>query len=313
MKLTLQNLRQGPGDETPEFEALLLADGVEAAVVKSDGRGGSAILHWLHRSEDEGAPAIDRKAVLAEVVKRVLKSEKDPAVARMLKQYPEEALLFLPEVIPVGKKSAAGRSVQAREDDKELNQILGALFGELKRSKQVQSALLGVAADVVEDIDCEEVMDLDVDPDGSRVIKLNPEVEMERVYEAREGKWADTFSKVDPKVRKLVQQYLTRSTLVYGDSERDSKERLEEAIAETFFDRILPSEIDGDKLEDVYDDIRFNCADSESYSRDPYAYYGVSRRDFMASAKRVATRFQTRSVPSALAVATAYSKNHGSR
>lgn len=73
----------------------------------------------MHPREDEGSLPIDRKGILAEIVKRTLKQLRDPALARVIKQSPEEALMFVPEVIPVEKpkRMASAQRVAARFQD----------------------------------------------------------------------------------------------------------------------------------------------------------------------------------------------------
>jgi len=104
MKLTLQRLRQGPGQETPEFSAGLMADGVWVANVTSEGRGGQPFIEWADQWRDE--QTIDRKKIMAEVLKRAIKfMDGDPVLIRVLKKSPVEAFMFLPDVV---SKTAGG-------------------------------------------------------------------------------------------------------------------------------------------------------------------------------------------------------------
>jgi hypothetical protein len=47
MKVELKSIKEAGGEETPRFEAVLWLDGVKAAVVSNDGRGGSNRYHWF--------------------------------------------------------------------------------------------------------------------------------------------------------------------------------------------------------------------------------------------------------------------------
>jgi predicted HicB family RNase H-like nuclease len=68
----------------------------------------------------------------------------------------------------------------------------------------------------------------------------------------------------------------TASVKVQGNS-------INEIIEEYLNDR----HVDGDKLTDVYDDIRFECEDAAEEARDPYGYRGLSQRDFLARRRAV--------------------------
>lgn len=192
----------------------------------------------------------------------------------------------------------------AVERDKKLSKILGTLFGELKRDKKIQQVLMGFASQIAEEMDCDDLYR--GNEDGMR--NNNPDILTEWIYERnRNEKWVDLFAKESPKIKGLIQQYTDQyvagvetwaaaegESFNIKDAQEDAKRILEEEIQDVFFQEVLPDKIDGDEFRDEYSNVRSDCDDQASYRRDPYAYYGVSRRDFLSAspnARRVAARF----------------------
>lgn len=167
-----------------------------------------------------------------------------------------------------------------------------------KTSSGPYEAVIKAAEKIAEKADCDDVYMEDSDGEGIFMSRPNPPINGVKVYELHGDGWIPILRRSDNAFDRLCQEFL--DTIADDPrakmDEDDALTLLDETLFDSFWHEI--DDIDGDELESVYDDIRDECADAAAYSRDPYAYYGVSRRDFMAS--RRASRTLTASDRSAL-------------
>lgn len=164
--------------------------------------------------------------------------------------------------------------------EKELDRMAKG-FSRFVKSKPIDYLLLEAAEGIVDDKDCDDVL------------SSSSDVESEELWEVHEEDWLPKFRKADRKFDALVEEYIDLYLSVYPLQQHkrkmdDAIEAIEEGMTEYFWSEVGFS---GDDLEDYYDHMRDECKDAEGYHRDPYTYHGLSRRDFLASSKRVAARY----------------------
>lgn len=162
-------------------------------------------------------------------------------------------------------------------------------------SSKVHKAIREVLAEIAYKADCSDVLNQDWDGESGFRPQLNPDIPFETVYEFYGDEWTSVLRKADTAFDRLCQDFLN---VIVNDprakmDEDDAMKLLDEAIQENFWSE-FSGEFDGEKFSDVYDDVRDGCPE---YT-DPHEYYGVSRRDFMAS--RRASRTLTASDRSSL-------------
>ena len=152
-----------------------------------------------------------------------------------------------------------------------------------KTSSGPYEAVLKEAEKIAEKADCDDVYGEDSDGESISTTRPNPSVDGVDVYELHNEKWIPILRRSDRAFDSLCQEFL--DALTNDPRAKMDEDEAHSLLAETLFDSFWYEigEIDGDELESVYDDVRDGCDDNAEYSRDPYAYYGVSRRDFMAS------------------------------
>lgn len=146
-------------------------------------------------------------------------------------------------------------------------------------SSKVHKAIREVLAEIAYKADCDDVLNQDWDGEGGFRPQLNPDIPFETVYEFYGDEWTSVLRKADTAFDRLCQAFLDaivldpRAPMDAGGAAK----LLEEAIQDNFWSEF--GDFDGEKFSDVYDDVRDGCPE---YT-DPHEYYGVSRRDFMAS------------------------------
>jgi hypothetical protein len=102
--------------------------------------------------------------------------------------------------------------------------------------------------------------------------------------------WTPILRASDPGFDRLCQEFLDaiRNDPRARMDEDDAQDELENAIHSNFWGKI--KKIEGDDIKWAYDETRADCFSAEDYARDPYAFYGLSRRDFMASSRGASRR-----------------------
>jgi hypothetical protein len=174
---------------------------------------------------------------------------------------------------------------------------LARTFKVFVKSPAIENLLIGKASEnLLDKVDCEDLYDED-DYGGRsnrRVTRYsggthNPHIDVDALYELYEENWTPMLRKVDRKFDALCAKFLEVYMRGHLKSNRkDAEEALEEALAEYFWSEVPEY---GDELSEDYDELRAECEDSAAEARDPYGYRGLSRRDFLASPRRVASRY----------------------
>lgn len=153
-------------------------------------------------------------------------------------------------------------------------------FSRLVEEKAIEDLLITEVgeSEILSRIECEDLFDGE------------PDVETVQVYELHENEWIPMLRKKSKRFDDLCKQFLSDYVAGVPDKPfraalKDANEALDEAVGEYFWDE-MPVELDGEWFTESYDALRDECIDEADYRRDPYRYFGVSRRDFMASSDR---------------------------
>lgn len=178
---------------------------------------------------------------------------------------------------------------------------LARTFKVFVKSPAIEKLLLEEASqNLLDRVECEDLYEDLYSDDGyggrahRRVTQYsvgphNPPVDIEVLYELYEENWTPMLRKVDRKFDALCAKFLEVYMRGHLKSNRkDAEEALEEALSEYFWSEVPEY---GDELSEDYDELRAECEDSAAEARDPYGYRGLSRRDFLASPRRVASRY----------------------
>ncbi len=153
------------------------------------------------------------------------------------------------------------------------------VFAKNDRSKPFQK-VLEVATLIAKKEKCKNLVEEDADDGGMYSLDINPAVPVDRIVEMRGENWVEILCRSDRGFNQICEKYLELASEEVRPN--DALELLSEALWDHFWN-VIGDEISGDYFSDTYDEMRATCKDEDSYSRDPYAYYGVSKRDFLAS------------------------------
>ena len=156
-----------------------------------------------------------------------------------------------------------------------------AILAVLKKNEPKVYDLLVKLAEihVSEDVGCSDLYE-----DGEEV---NRDVDMSD--ELSGGDWVTSLSTAIPEFKKLVSAYV--EAMRDEMSPIEAREELLDGPIAKFFNSDLRDKVDGDDLEEVYDELREDCEDLEEMNRNPHGYFGVRRRASEPLPGRVAARY----------------------